>query len=210
MLHISIKPEVIFEIAGFPVTNSIFASWVLIVLFFFIGLYFRMNAHSKTSRGVFFIRFILSKMYNFFKPISGKVGEEVFPIIASMFLFILLGNWMGLLPGYGSIIIAAEQVVVETSHHVVDDHMDTEHLAKDSHGEVMQDEVVHEEVTADSHAGEEHHATFIPVLRGATADLNMTFALALISFAMIQFYGIRELKLGFLKKLVKKDQLPLG
>lgn len=173
MLHVSIKPEVLFTLAGFPVTNSILASWVVLVLFTVCAIAFSLNAQSKTSRFIFFIRFVISKLHSFFTPIAGKVGEQIFPILASLFLFILLANWTGLLPGYGSIVVR--------------------HEAKE--------EITHE-VKAEKAEKAEEHASFTPILRGATADLNMTFALSILAFCIIQYFGIRELKMGYLKKFV--------
>ncbi len=42
--------------------------------------------------------------------------------------------------------------------------------------------------------------TFIPILRGPTADLNTTIALAVIAMVMVQFWGFRYQGLGYLKK----------
>ncbi len=207
MLHVSIKPEVIFEIAGFPVTNSIFASWVLIVLFLFIGIYFSQNYSSKRSKPIFFSRFLLKKLHDFFIPIIGKVGDHAFPVIASIFLFVLLANWMGLLPGFGSLTLKesehVEHAIDEVEHsedsYGADDHGDEDHSADDHSDEDHSGAVA----TTDDHGDdEEHHAAATPVLRGATADLNTTLALALVSFVMIQFYGLRELKFGYLKKFI--------
>lgn len=160
MLHISIKPEVIFSVAGFPVTNSILASWIGIIVFALLALQFYRNPRS-TSLYAVTVRYILRSMYAFFSPVAGKVGDRVYPLIASLFLFILCANWIGLLPGFGSITIQPQI----------------------------------------SHAVEEAHES-VPLLRGATADLNMTLALALISFVSIQYFGITELKIGFVKKFL--------
>jgi len=49
---------------------------------------------------------------------------------------------------------------------------------------------------------EEGHEKFIPLLRGATADLNTTLALALISVGAIQYYGILKNKLSYFKRFI--------
>ncbi len=43
---------------------------------------------------------------------------------------------------------------------------------------------------------------FVPIFRGANADLNMTLALAVFSVGAIQYYGISALKLGYFKKFI--------
>ena len=45
-----------------------------------------------------------------------------------------------------------------------------------------------------------HGPVLVPFLRGGTADLNTTLALALVSVAAIQYFGLSSLKLGYLKK----------
>lgn len=208
MLHISIKPEVIFTLAGFPVTNSIFASWILIALFLLLALYFKKNVDSKDSKAIFFIRFILTKMSDFFKPIIGSVGDDAFPAIASIFFFVLFANWMGLLPGFGSIVVKAPEAshAIEKEIHV--EEVELEEVVIDSHGEeiaLVADDIHDTGTAAEStheESEEEHGPVATPLLRGSTADLNMTFALALVSFFMIQYFGIRELRLEFFKKFI--------
>ena len=41
-------------------------------------------------------------------------------------------------------------------------------------------------------AEEEHHTVLVPFLRPPTADINMTLAMAIVSFTAIQYYGIRS------------------
>ncbi len=49
--------------------------------------------------------------------------------------------------------------------------------------------------------GELHGASvFIPYFRAPTADINTTLALGLISMIMVQFFGLRYLGVGYLKK----------
>lgn len=214
MLHISIKPEVLFEIAGLPVTNSILASWILLFIFLLIGITFTLNPRGNNPFA-FFIRFVMTKLHTFFAPIPGKnVGESAFPFLASIFLFVLLANWMGLLPGFGSLTLKHQEeqsYAKETIHseeaeivvedvELVDDHESDLNLDEEDHAVAMIDD---NSDGAGEHADEEeHHVAATPVLRGATADLNTTLALALFAVVMIQFYGLRELKLGYLKKFI--------
>src|SRR3989338_2813405 len=113
MLHISIKPEVIFTFYGLPVTNSMIASIVLTVLFLLFGIYFSGAVGRSKSKLVFFVRFAIGKLYDLFKPVTKEKSRELFPLLASFFFFILLSNWLGLLPGVGSIVIRREVPVSE-------------------------------------------------------------------------------------------------
>lgn len=46
---------------------------------------------------------VVGGIYDFFKSISGTYINQFFPLVASMFIYILLANWIGLLPGVGTI-----------------------------------------------------------------------------------------------------------
>jgi len=87
---------------------------------------------------------IVGALYDFFSAVAGKHIKQFFPLIASFFLFIILANWFGLLPGVGTI-------------------------------------------------GFREADKFVPLLRGANADLNMTLALAIISIVGIQYFGFKTL-----------------
>ena len=45
-------------------------------------------------------------MYNFCKDVAGeKNGRKFFPIVTTIFLFVLFNAWMNLIPGFGSIMV---------------------------------------------------------------------------------------------------------
>ncbi len=184
MLHISIKPEVIFEIFGLSITNSLITNIIVLILFTIIALLFKAQSKDGNSTFVFFIRFMMKKLHGMFEPILGGLTNEVFPIIASFFVFIIMANWIGLLPGVGSIVI--------------------EHQEEG----IMQDESVnnHKNVNKTEHdnANESsgHTVKRTPILRGGTADLNTTIALALISFTLIQYFGFSKLGFSYIKKFI--------
>lgn len=177
MLHVSIKPETVFFINGFPITNSLLTSFIVLILTLLLGMYFKANINSTTSKLVFFIRYVLTMLHSTFKTILGSLHEKAFPLLAAFFFFILFSNWFGLLPGVGSITV---QPFLEETHS-----NEVEVKPESSHGEVAVVEEKHEEK-------EEEHGR-IPLLRGSTADLNTTLALAIVAFLMIQFYGVTTL-----------------
>ncbi|MBI4226163.1 F0F1 ATP synthase subunit A [Candidatus Roizmanbacteria bacterium] len=104
--HISIKPDHLFDFFAFPVTNSYLAAVIVIILFFFIAIYYSEEI-KKTKRVNFFylIQFSLKSMYNFFQNAVGEKIGSLFSLLGSLFIYILLLNWFGLLPGVGSILV---------------------------------------------------------------------------------------------------------
>ena len=108
MPHISLKAEPVFTFFGFPITNSFLTSLLAIVVIFILGVYYRSQINKKTtskSGFFYFLNFINKGLYNFFEPIFHEKTVVFYPILATFFIFILLQNWLGLLPGVGSILI---------------------------------------------------------------------------------------------------------
>jgi len=158
MPEISIKPETIFHIFGFPITNSLFTASIVVILFFFLSIHYYTQSKKKKKSGLYYVvHFIVHTIYQMFESILGDKIMVIFPLLFSFFMFIILQNWFGLLPGVGSILVS----VVE-------------------HGEKMH----------------------FPLFRGGNADLNTTFALALISVGAIQFYGVKYLGINYFKKFL--------
>lgn len=106
MPEISIKPEPIFHINEFVVTNSLLTAFLVVIAFFFVAVkyYFDSKAEKK-SRFYYFMHFIVNSIYSLFESVLGEKTKYFFPLLLSFFLFIILQNWFGLLPGIGSILI---------------------------------------------------------------------------------------------------------
>jgi len=52
-------------------------------------------------------------------------------------------------------------------------------------------------------AGGETKDVLIPLFRGANTDVNLPLAIALVSFVFVEFWGLRMLSIGYLKKFVR-------
>ena len=142
MPQISLAAEKIGSLFGLPITNSLLATWVVMALLIVFS-FFATRKMTLIPKGIQSIaELIVGALYDFFMAVAGKHIKQFFPLIASFFLFIILANWFGLLPGVGTI-----------GFHEAD--------------------------------------KFVPLLRGANADLNMTLALAIISIVGIQYFGFK-------------------
>jgi F-type H+-transporting ATPase subunit a len=97
--------EPIFKVGGFTVTNSLINSWIvvfiIIVLSIFVGR--KIKKIPKGIQNIFEI--LLEQALKLADSITGnrKKSEKFLPIALCLFLFILLNNWLGLLPGVGTI-----------------------------------------------------------------------------------------------------------
>lgn len=104
MPHVSIQPEVIAHIGDFPVTNTLLSTWLaMIVCVVFFWLVCR-DLRFVPGRLQALVEFIIEAFLNLCTSVAGpRRGRTVFPLIATIFLFVLFLNWMGLLPGFGTI-----------------------------------------------------------------------------------------------------------
>jgi F-type H+-transporting ATPase subunit a len=115
--------------------------------------------------------------------------------VATIFLFVLLSNYSGLIPGVGSIGIYHEEAhSAEVQSEGEVDAVVVEEEAEVGEGEVV---VVEE---AGLEAEEEHHAILVPLFRAPSADLNVTLALALVTMVMVQFWGVQALGANYFHK----------
>jgi F-type H+-transporting ATPase subunit a len=97
--------EPIFHLGNFAVTNTYINSTLAVVFFFVAGLVLR-NKTALIPRGIQnvaegILEFILSYIDGVTR--DRKKSMKFLPIVGGLFLFILISNWAGLIPGTGSI-----------------------------------------------------------------------------------------------------------
>ena len=184
--HISLAAEKIGSIGGLPITNSILMTW-LVMGILTIFAYLSTSNIAKIPGGLQQVAEVtIDGLYNLFTSVVGShFIDRFFPLIATIFLFIIFNNWAGLLPGVGSIGLWEKEEVKQENLVVSDPKQD-----ENSETKVQ---VVHE-------AEKKEKTKLIPLFRGATADLNTTLAIAIIAVLSIQYYGLQTLGLGYLKK----------
>jgi F-type H+-transporting ATPase subunit a len=115
-LHISISAEPIFTIGAFTVTNSIFTTWLVSagLIAFVLWYHHQLKQVSPKRKPGHFQVLIESLIMAFERFITGITGDAkktatFFPLITTFFIFILLSNWSGLLPGVGTIGVTGTQ-----------------------------------------------------------------------------------------------------
>jgi F-type H+-transporting ATPase subunit a len=140
--HVSLVAEEVFTLFGFPITNSL----VLGVLGYALVAWMLFYVAGKVKRGrknrfVSLIQWVFESLYETVHQVVGdaKVARRLAPLVISLFFFIIVQYWLGILPFVGPI-------------------------------------------TVDG----------VPLFRGLAADLNTTFALAIITIVMAQVYAVRQ------------------
>jgi len=101
---VELPAAVVFHIGPLPVTNTIITSWITVAVLVLIALLVTRKAKLIPGRLQAAVEAILEWMYNFCKDVAGeKYGGRFFPIVTTIFLFVLLNAFMNLIPGFTSI-----------------------------------------------------------------------------------------------------------
>ena len=100
-------PQHAVEIArpfGFPITNSMLVTWIVAVgLIVFAQLATRRMAQVPGGAQNF-LEWLVESLYGLLESIIGRhLVERTFWFFATIFIFILAANWVGLIPGVGTI-----------------------------------------------------------------------------------------------------------
>ena len=171
-IHISIAPESLFTVGPVNVTNSMFMMFVVMGLLLIVGSAIARGAKLIPGRWQGLFEVTAAFILEIVESTGGKTfGRRIYPMIGAIFMFILIANYTGILPGVGTIGIYH----AESAEDVTDE------------GESASETVV---------AEGEAVPVLAPILRAPTADLNMTLAMALVTFTTVQVMGIRAHGVG--------------
>lgn len=105
-MHIpTLAPETLFYILNIPVTNTIVNAWIAIIIFLIVGILIKRRLSLRPGKLQNFFEFIIETLLEYFDQVTGdrKNTLRFLPLVGSVFFFILLSNWLGLIPGTGSI-----------------------------------------------------------------------------------------------------------
>ena len=106
--------EQLFTIGQLPVTNTLVTSWIAFFVLIVIGIAVRAQLKLIPGKLQQLFEIIIEQFLALCDTITNdrQLSEKILPFSLSLFLFILINNWMGIIPGVGSIF-------VETSHGAV-------------------------------------------------------------------------------------------
>ncbi|MEK7498290.1 MAG: F0F1 ATP synthase subunit A [Patescibacteria group bacterium] len=101
MPHIEIAAEHIF---GF-ITNTLLSTWVVLLIWVVIGLVISRGRNLVPSFIQNIVEIVLEGLLDMMSGVFGSrhEAEKYLPIIGTIFLFVLTSNWLGIVPGVGSI-----------------------------------------------------------------------------------------------------------
>ena len=228
------RPElpasVVFHLFGFPITNSIIATWITMVFLVSFCFVASRKMTLVPGRQQSLLEFVVEALLNFCRSVAGeKNGRRFFPIVATIFLFVAFNAWLSLLPGYGS--VGRINITPEGLNHLVEN-VEGMHLAHETEVTLLLPLEKAQEALAEGNSKEAVHEweAFIEtaeeekgvgltseqaedlvveakkmephLLRGANTDVNTPLAVALISFFFVEIIGFSTLGIGYGKKFL--------
>ena len=114
MIHIpTLAPETLFHIGWLPVTNTMINVWIALGIFVVIGIIIKKQLSLRPGKFQNFFEYFLDILMGYFDQVTGdrKKTLRFMPVVGSVFFFILLSNWLGLLPGTGSILLGEAPIL---------------------------------------------------------------------------------------------------
>jgi len=102
--EVTIYAEPIFHIGKFQITNSLLTSWVAVLVIFVFALEIRLKLKKIPGKVQNIFEVIFEGALSLVDQVTNdrKISKKIFPLVFSLFVFILVNNWLGLLPVLGS------------------------------------------------------------------------------------------------------------
>lgn len=104
-------PE-LFNVFGLPITNTLLAGWITVI---FLAIFcWAVTRRMKIVPGRLQMAFELALgwIYDLCKSIAGEEnGRKFFPVVCTIFLFVLFNAWLSLIPGFGSILYGHHELI---------------------------------------------------------------------------------------------------
>jgi len=201
-ISIAAEPVIDFTLFGFwpkGITNTLLSSWLTMIILVVTGWAITRKLKETPGRAQGFLEMVIEGLFGLIEGAAGnKWARRFFPIVTTIFLFVIVSNWLGLTPlfgGWGAL------------HH--SEHGHSVEWLNESHTvgiwvkeEAGQVEDVHGAAEEDVHGEGGEFYALAPMFRAATTDLNVTFALAIVSVVMTQYFGVSALGIGYFSKFI--------
>jgi F-type H+-transporting ATPase subunit a len=217
---VAIAPEILFNLGGFDVTPTIITSVIAFIILIGFAILSTRKMELVPSGLQNVIEMMMERLVSLFESIAGPMWPKFFTIAASIFFLVLVSNFVGLVPGAGS--IGVIKVGEETHSHLEGNQV----YAQDDDGEyqptgifVIGDAPEWIETTTlftkkqieDGKAEEvEEHLALVPFVRAPTSDINLPLALALVSVIATQIYGMQKQGLKYWTRFFSFGRLLKG
>ena len=198
-LQLAAEPVISGELfPGFVLTNTMVATWLTILVLTILSFFATRNMKEIPGGLQNVFEVILEFFLNLAESIAGpEKARRFFPLVMTIFIFIMTANWLGVFPGFGTIgrVESPEEII----HHTLEgdqgyDLADIKLQVFDGDGSLalvkfgtISDVVTAKEWEHDGIEKGKQVGRLAPFLRSANTDINTTLAIALVAPERLQF-----------------------
>jgi len=211
--HIAIKAEALTSVGSVAITNTMITGWVIVALIA-VGVFVSTRKWTLIPSGI--QNFVEAAMEGFYTLVTNIAGEEngrrFFPVVATIFFFIVISNWLSLTPVFNVIGWVGHEDSPETQ---IEEHgfvhgiifkdagpFNVIPFSGPSNLRVTSDENVIEkddpegvQKYQEAKADGKKVGELIPLFRGINTDLNTPLAIAIAAVIAVEWWGISALGL---------------
>ena len=212
-------------IGSFSITNTMLTAWIAIALLALLSYFGTRRMSEVPGRLQGLLETVIEAFLGIAESVAGpEKARRFFPLFMTIFLFVLTSNWLGILPGFGTIgrfepakdfIHHKEDAAEEAGKnfdistlkvHVFEGEGAIAYLPFGSgDNEITAEQYEHDGVGEGQRAG-----VIIPFLRSANTDINTPLALAIIAMVMVHYWGLSALGFGHVGKFLNFKEGPIG
>lgn len=104
-MNISLAPEVIGHIGSFPITNTLIMSYVVVIVLVILAFAVRRTIKIIPQRLQNLVEIIFEAALDLMDSVTGDraLTKKFFPLVLTIFLFVLFSNLLEVIPGLGTI-----------------------------------------------------------------------------------------------------------
>lgn len=180
-IHASLRAEDLWLLGPIKITNSMVMAWMTTIILGTLGFMAGRNPQLVPRGLQNLFEYAVEALLGLVENTAGHYARRVFPLIATLFLFIITANYLALIPGVGTITLPNPHVAHEGG-------------ASGAHASTAGVAYAASAPPAASSTGtatkEHHEPERVPLLRAANADVNQTLGMGLISFLFIHVSGM--------------------
>jgi len=108
--HVELPPEGVFEVADFTITNTLIASWLTIIVLAIIFYICTRKMKLMPGRLQNLAEMAVEALLSFVKSVTGeKHARLLFPIVATIFIYVITNAYLALLPFFGTIVVTGHE-----------------------------------------------------------------------------------------------------
>lgn len=103
-IHVpALQPQELIRFAGLSITNTLLTSWIAVLLLVVLALAATSRMRIVPGRMQSAAELIMETLVGLVEQGGGPAARRFLPLIGTLFLYILTANWMGVIPGVGSL-----------------------------------------------------------------------------------------------------------